>query len=51
MKTVTFVQELMRRAALVGQARKSGDAEALAKAEAYLEEYKDLILMSDETRL
>lgn len=48
---VTFTSTLMRRAADVGKAKKSGDPEAIAEAEARLKEYEDLVKMSDKLQI
>jgi len=47
-KIVTYFGTLMRLAHAEGQARLSGDAEALAKAEAEHEAYRSLCLIADE---
>lgn len=47
-KIVTFSSTLMQRAKEVGKAKKSGDPEAIAAAEARLKEYEALVLKSDK---
>lgn len=49
MKIITSWQTLMQYAIAVGNAKKSGDVEALRVAEEKLTEYEDLVKRSDET--
>lgn len=50
-RIVTDFRVLMQLAKLVGQAKKSGDREAIAKAEKEHDEYRDLCLRSDRVNL
>jgi hypothetical protein len=50
-KVVTFASTLMHKAKAVGRAKIDGDPEEIAKAEAALKEYEDLVLRSDEMLL
>lgn len=50
-KTVTFSSTLMHKARAVGKAKLSGDPEEIAKAEAALKEYEDLVRESDEFQI
>lgn len=50
-KIVTDFRVLMRLARAIGQAKKSGDQEALAKAQAEHDAYKDLCLKADSVNL
>lgn len=48
MKIVTYMGTLMRFAKALGEAKKSGDPEAIAKAQLEHDTYKQLVLDSDE---
>lgn len=50
-KIVTDFRVLMRLAKAVGQAEKAGDKEAIAKAQAEHDAYKDLCLKADKMNL
>lgn len=50
-EVVTDFRVLMRFAYAVGQAKKSGDQEAFAKAKAEHDDYKDLCLRADRMNL
>ena len=51
LEVVTSFGTLMRYAAAVGKAKKSGDPEAIAKAEAEHDAYRDACLKSDKMSL
>jgi hypothetical protein len=50
-KTVTFMSTLMHYSKEVGRAKREGDPEKIAQAEAKLKEYEKLVLESDEMRI
>lgn len=50
-KVVTFSSTLMHKAKAVGKAKKAGDPEAIAEAEADLKAYETLCLEADEMRI
>ncbi|QFG12194.1 Hypothetical Protein OBI_RACECAR_66 [Arthrobacter phage Racecar] len=50
-KTVTFMSTLMHYSKEVGRAKREGDPEKIAQAEAKLKEYEQLVLDSDEMRV
>lgn len=51
LKVVTFTSTLMHKAKAVGRAKLAGDPEELARAEADLKAYEELVLASDEMRI
>ncbi len=50
-RVVADFRELMRLAAALGKAKKSGDAEAIAKAQKEHDAYKDVCLKADQMAL
>jgi hypothetical protein len=49
-KTVTYMSTLMHYAGMVGAAKRSGDPDRIKAAEAQHDEYKNLMLESDEVK-